>query len=136
MAHVLLSAPICFNHFIDGSLRIVAPKAVSFDQTRRELLFRVGSKILACSARCGLSGRWFVSHGALHAAKALTRNLSISILQRRTRANNRCCARRASFVRSSHVVRPLRNQKSQNCAQRRPRRRHRLLERHHVRGGL
>lgn len=50
-AHVTLSPPMTFSHFLDGTMRIVAPKSVDFEPCRRELVFRVGSKILAVSAK-------------------------------------------------------------------------------------
>jgi hypothetical protein len=46
-SHVTLSAPLKFSQFLDGTMRIVAPKSVVYESARRELIFRVGSKILA-----------------------------------------------------------------------------------------
>jgi hypothetical protein len=51
MAHVFLSPPIKFNAFVDGSMRIAAPKFIEFDLCRRELIFRVGSRILPINVK-------------------------------------------------------------------------------------
>jgi len=49
--HVYLTPPISFSSFVDGSLQIVQPKQVEFDETRRDLVFRVGSKVTRVSAK-------------------------------------------------------------------------------------